>query len=136
MVKIINLQDCPVKFIRSCFPNQKGDILFNRTYFYMIINQKVIAVVPPKESALLQNESEVMTWFQNGTRALHYFINEESFISGERKRWYPNGEICERSFYNNGLLLELDKWFINGEHSYHFSLDEYNDSLEKSERIS
>lgn len=44
-----------------------------------------------------------------------FFVNKGSGMHGECKRWYSNGALKRKAFYDNGLVVQYDSnWYENG----------------------
>lgn len=99
---LIELKNCEPEFIRTCFPNQQGNVIVNgQTIFFLLEERTIAAAVDSCQTVYIGSKAG----------------------GGEYREWYANGNIREKSnwcfgtkhgkyehFFFDGMPMEISFW--------------------------
>jgi len=108
------LQNCTPEFVRKCFPNQSGSVIFVDGIILLLTENSVLST--SAVSIILQTpEGERKSWHENGQLCRHcHYINNR--LEGEYKWWWQNGQLCRHCHYVKGEFEgEFKWWYENGQ---------------------
>jgi len=111
---MIKLKNCHSDFIRKCFPNQSGSVIFVDGTVLLLIENSVLST-SAVNIFLSTPEGEHKLWWENGQLCQHcHYVNR--MLEDEFKSWYKEGQLRQHCHYINGALEgEYKYWYEDGQ---------------------
>jgi len=100
---ITKLQNCTPEFVRKCFPDQSGSVIFVDGTVLLLTENSVLST-SAVSVRLCSPEGEFKVWW-NGQLVSHCHFLDGNF-EGECKSWQEDGQLCQHEIWKNGKLVK------------------------------